>query len=188
MKRIPNTLSFARIPLSLLLIYIATLHRPVLFVSVYAVTALTDMFDGLLARKFRWESELGAKLDGFADITLVLSMLVIVFFVLELRFHLYVIICVAVIAIVRIINLLFTRIKFKQWGTMHSFLIRYTALPIYLIAPVFVWTGSALNSFVIFILVAILVSVLEETWILASLEEYDMNTKSVWHAKRKAKL
>ena len=184
MKHIPNTLSFARIPLSLLLIYIATLQRPVLFVCLYSVTALTDMLDGLLARKFGWHSDFGAKLDGFADIVLVLSMLVIVFFVLKLRFAPYVIAFVAAIALVKAVNLLFTRIKFKQWSTMHSFLVRYTAIPIYLIAPVFVWTGRVLNELVIIILIAILVSVLEETWILAVLKEYDMNTKSVWHAKR----
>jgi phosphatidylglycerophosphate synthase len=68
MKRLPNILSFSRIPLSLLLIYIATLQKPILFVCVYAVTALTDMFDGLLARKFHWESDFGTKLDGFSDI------------------------------------------------------------------------------------------------------------------------
>ena len=61
---------------------------------VYAITALTDLLDGFLARKYHWESDLGAKLDGFADITLILSMLAIVFPVLKLRFKLYVIICV----------------------------------------------------------------------------------------------
>jgi len=185
MKHIPNALSFARIPLSLLLIYIATLQRPVLFVCLYAITALTDMLDGLLARKFGWHSDFGAKLDGFADIVLVLSMLVIVFFVLKLRFAPYVIAFVAAIALVKAANLLFTRIKFKQWSTMHSILVRYTAIPIYLIAPVFVWTGRALNGLVVIILIAIFASVLEETWILAVLKEYDMNTKSVLHAKSK---
>jgi phosphatidylglycerophosphate synthase len=140
------------------------------------------MFDGLLARKFHWESNFGAKLDGFADIALILSVLVVVLLVLKLRFKSYVLICVGGIALVRAVNLLFTRIKFKQWSTMHSFLIRYTAVPIYLIAPILVWTGNALNELVMTMLIAILVSVLEETWILALLKDYDMNTKSIWHA------
>ena len=67
---------------------------------------------------------------------------------------------------------------------MHSVLIRYKSLPIYLIAPVFVWTGRPLNALVTLMLVAVLISALEETWILALLEEYDMNTKSAWHARR----
>ena len=184
MKHIPNILSSIRIPLSLLLIYLATLHKPALFVCVYAFTALTDMLDGLLARKFHWESKLGSKIDGFADIVLVLCMLTIVFAVLKLQFAAYVVICVGVIALVRGSNLVFTRIKFKQWGTMHTFLIRYTAVPIYLIAPVFVVTGDPQNGLVMVILAAILASVVEETVILALMKEYDMDMKSAWHAMK----
>lgn len=187
MKHIPNILSAIRIPLSLCLIYLATLHKPALFVCVYAFTALTDMFDGFLARRFHWESKLGSKIDGFADIVLVLSMLTIVFAVLRLRFALYVVVCVGVIALVRGANLVFTRIKFKQWGTMHTFLIRYTSVPIYLIAPVFVVTGEPLNALVMAILAAILASVVEETVILALMEEYNMDMKSAWHAMKARK-
>jgi CDP-diacylglycerol--glycerol-3-phosphate 3-phosphatidyltransferase len=143
------------------------------------------MLDGFLARKFHLETKFGSKLDGFADIVLVLSMLAVVLFVHKLRFKPYVLICVGAIALVKAINLLFTRIKFKQWSTMHSFLIRYTAIPIYLIAPVFVLTRDTLDVLVMFIIVAILVSVLEETLILALSEEYDMNTKSLWHVINK---
>jgi len=182
MKHIPNILSFARIPLSLFLIYLATLNKPLLFVCIYAVTALTDVLDGFLARKFRWESTFGSKLDGFADMVLVLSMLVVMLLVLKLRFKPYVIICVGTVILIRVVNLLFTKIKFKQWGTIHSFLIRYTSVPIFLLAPALVWTGSSLNVFAMIVFSANLLSFVEETLILALLEEYDMNTKSVWHA------
>jgi len=183
MYRIPNILSFSRIPLALLLIYIAMLETtPWLWVGVYVITAMTDMFDGLLARKFGWQSEFGAKIDGFADITLVLSMLVVVFFVLRLRFAPFVLAMVLVIAAFRVANLLFMRVKFKQFGTMHTTLIRYTAIPIYIIAPFFVLTGQTLDGWVMLILGAILISVAEETLILMVMPELDMNTKTLWHA------
>lgn len=196
MKRIPNILSFSRIPLSILLIYIAFLVKqgtiaPAVFLVLYTVTGLTDAFDGFLARRYHWESKLGAKLDGFADVTLVLSMLVIVFAVLRIQFSLYVLIAVGVIAVVRIVNLLMTRIKFKQWGTMHSFLIRYGSLPIYAVVPIFVWTGKSqdpvIDILAMVVLAIILLSVVEETAILAVMDEYDMNMKSVIHARRQKK-
>jgi len=187
MKRIPNILSFSRILLALSLIFIATLHKPLLFVCVYSVTALTDMLDGLLARRYHWESKLGAKLDGFADMVLVLSMLVVILLVLKFRFKPCVIICVAAMVLVRAINLLLTKLKFKQWGSMHSFLLRYGSIPLFLLPPVLVWTGNTQNALVLFALIVSLISVIDETLILIVLKEYDMNTQSVWHARKQNK-
>jgi phosphatidylglycerophosphate synthase len=184
MKHIPNILSFSRILLSLSLIYVATLRKPLLFVCLYAATALTDTFDGFLARRYHWESKLGSKIDGFADMTLVLSMLFIVFLVLKLHFKPYVVGCVVAMVLVRVVNLLFTKIKFKQWGTLHSFLLRYGSIPIFLLPPLLVWTGKANNVIVLFVLIISLASVLEEFLIIAVMKEYDMNTKSVWHARK----
>ncbi|MCL2530978.1 MAG: CDP-alcohol phosphatidyltransferase family protein [Oscillospiraceae bacterium] len=185
MKYLPNILSLSRIVLSLLLIYIATLHRPTLFVSLYAITALTDMLDGMLARKFKWQSDLGAKLDGFADVVLVISMLVIVLWILEIRFSISVLVMVGFVALLKAVNISFTRIKFQQWGTLHTALIRYTAIPFFLVGPLLVWTGHAWNALAIIILIAVLIAEMEETLILAISTYYDMNIKTVWHAKQK---
>ena len=40
------------------------------FLALYATAGLTDMLDGFLARRTKTESELGARLDSVADLTL----------------------------------------------------------------------------------------------------------------------
>ncbi|MDR1464133.1 MAG: CDP-alcohol phosphatidyltransferase family protein [Oscillospiraceae bacterium] len=193
MKHIPNILSLSRVPLSAVLILLAILSnlrdRPaslrLAFMIVYLITGLTDALDGFLARRFHWASARGAKADGFSDVVFLLSMLAVVFVVLRVHFNKWVVGCVVAIAIVRATNLIFTKIKFKQWGLMHSSFIRYATIPIYAVAPICVWTSNAkgwVGWLVFALLVAVLLSVMEETWILALLKDYDMNTKSVYHA------
>jgi phosphatidylglycerophosphate synthase len=58
---VPNMLSVLRIILSVILIS----YRPVsiVFIVVYIAIGITDVLDGIIARKFGYESDLGAKLD-----------------------------------------------------------------------------------------------------------------------------
>lgn len=68
MSSIPNMLTISRIILTFVVIYlIFTEARLVNIVVVFAIAALTDWFDGQLARKFKWESEFGRKADMIAD-------------------------------------------------------------------------------------------------------------------------
>ena len=63
-----NALSALRIILS-----VALLAPPALsptFLALYAAAGLTDMLDGFVARQTKTETELGAKLDSIADLTL----------------------------------------------------------------------------------------------------------------------
>ena len=63
-----NALSVLRIILS-----VALLAPPALspaFLVLYAAAGLTDMLDGFVARSAKTETELGAKLDSIADLTL----------------------------------------------------------------------------------------------------------------------
>ena len=186
LRYIPNMLSLSRIPLSIILMLLA--KQPVFFLAVYILAGLTDMLDGKVARRFGWQSELGSKFDGLADAFWIFSMMATVFLVLRIQFALYVYIAFAVILAVRIVNLIFTRIKFKQWGALHSTLVRYSGLPLYLIAPYCVWTRKGPSVLLLTALCVVLLSVIEESLILRRLEVYDMNTKSVlWLRKRQKK-
>ena len=189
-KQIPDILSFSRFPLSIVLLFLA--KRPLWFVIVYIITGLTDLLDGWLARKFHWETDFGAKLDGFADIVFMLSLLGVVFGVLGRallpQIELYVIIGVAVLALLKLVNLFYTKIKFKQWSTMHTLANKYTALPFYVLIPLFVvYTYDVpgwLNLTLLALLGVVFFANLEETLILTFSKEYDMNTKSVFHLRK----
>jgi len=66
-RHIPNLITLVRIllivPIALALVH----HRLDETLMLFAIAALSDVLDGFLARRFRWQSELGAILDPIAD-------------------------------------------------------------------------------------------------------------------------
>ena len=71
---IPNTLSLIRIILSPILIYLVFQSYHIwTLVIIFAIAALTDGADGYIARHFNQKTELGRKLDMFADRILMIS-------------------------------------------------------------------------------------------------------------------
>jgi len=182
LRHIPNLLSLSRIPLSVTMMFFA--QERIIFLCIYAVTGLTDMLDGRVARKYGWQSELGSKFDGLADASWIFSMMAVVFLILRIKFASYVYIAFAVTLVVRIVNLIFTRVKFHQWGAIHSTLVRYSGTPLYLIAPYCVWTRKGPSVLLLAAMCIVLLSVIEESLILARMETYDMNVKSIFHLNR----
>ncbi len=75
--QIPNTLTIFRIILIPIFIYCALNDFFILTLIVFVVAALTDTFDGLIARKFGYVSNFGKIVDPLADKLLVASALII---------------------------------------------------------------------------------------------------------------
>ncbi|EAS46992.1 probable phosphatidylglycerophosphate synthase [gamma proteobacterium HTCC2207] len=65
---IPNILSLSRLALVPVLIALAYFGLAQEFLIVLAISLLSDVFDGYLARKLNQTSELGAKLDSWGDV------------------------------------------------------------------------------------------------------------------------
>jgi len=63
---VPNTLTASRILVSLIILIGRIQNLPFLLLFLYA--GLSDMADGYFARRHNCQTELGAKLDSFADI------------------------------------------------------------------------------------------------------------------------
>ncbi len=65
---IPNIMSMFRLLLVPFIIWsYVGLKSPILTIILLALSALTDVFDGIIARKFNMVSDLGKALDPFAD-------------------------------------------------------------------------------------------------------------------------
>jgi cardiolipin synthase (CMP-forming) len=75
-RHIPNIISVIRI-LLVVPIAIALAHqRLALSIVLFAVAAVSDAADGFLAKRFNWQSELGAVLDPIADKALLATVFV----------------------------------------------------------------------------------------------------------------
>jgi CDP-diacylglycerol--glycerol-3-phosphate 3-phosphatidyltransferase len=68
MVTLPNLLSSVRLALVPLLLGLAWSDQPRAFLSCLIISLLTDIADGLLARGLHQTSEIGAKLDSWADL------------------------------------------------------------------------------------------------------------------------
>jgi CDP-diacylglycerol--glycerol-3-phosphate 3-phosphatidyltransferase len=85
MKHLPNSLTIARIlltPVFLMFILVDTFLAQLLALGVFILAAVSDWLDGLVARRFDADSELGRYLDPFADKVLVLSAFIVLPFLL----------------------------------------------------------------------------------------------------------
>jgi CDP-diacylglycerol--glycerol-3-phosphate 3-phosphatidyltransferase len=65
---IPNILSLYRLLVFPLILYFIINHQEQLFVIFIAISLITDILDGAIARGFNLQTKLGAKLDSWADL------------------------------------------------------------------------------------------------------------------------
>ena len=70
---VPNLLTFTRILLTPLLMWFLLNHRLTPALVVFFIAGLTDVLDGLIARRFHQKSRIGAILDPLADKFLLVS-------------------------------------------------------------------------------------------------------------------
>ena len=64
---IPNALSFYRILAFPVILWFVVADKERLFAVFLIINLVTDFLDGVIARVFKQETELGAKLDSFGD-------------------------------------------------------------------------------------------------------------------------
>lgn len=172
MKHIPNLISICRIVILFSLFF--AYRYPVLFLVLYLITGLTDVLDGYLARKWKVQSDLGAKLDSFADLIMYLCITISILLILSKEVIQF-IPGVILIIVVRVINLLLVAIKFHTFAIIHTIANKATGLGVFLL-PLFAlakWFPA------IWILIGIGVfSAVEENIILMKAKKLNLNQKS----------
>lgn len=67
LKNVPNILTSTRILLTPFIIYFSVINKMKTCIILALIAAITDLFDGLIARKFNLMSSFGAKLDTISD-------------------------------------------------------------------------------------------------------------------------
>ena len=117
-----NLITITRILCSIALLFCTALSS--CFYAFYITAGVSDMVDGWVARKTNTVSDFGSKLDTIADIFFVAICLVKLLPVLHLPVWIYV--WVAVIACIKVFNIVYSLAVRKQFLADHSILNKVT--------------------------------------------------------------
>jgi len=184
-RHIPNILSISRIFFGIALLFLG--KNKFWFLGCLAAAGISDVLDGILARRFGWESELGQKLDSAADgVYIVCAILAVIFSIENLSVTLYNYAIFAVLFAGRAVNMVITWVKFRRVGFIHTRSSRWASVPIFILLPVSIILERVPNAALAVFLILTAVAQLEETWILFAMRkgEYTMSIKSYWEWKR----
>jgi len=177
LKNIPNFLSFIRIALSVILLFI---NNRFIFLTIYLICGLSDVLDGYIARRYKLETNVGAKLDSLADFIFFITSLTCMIYSYGLRIPDAIIIGGIVVVGIRLLNFGITRRKFKQFGILHTVGNKLSGITIFLVCPWAIVSGDMPTS----IIIIPLLSALEETLILFKADNYNPNIPSLFGLTR----
>lgn len=177
MKYLPNALSCCRVIFSFLLLY-AERSGPV-FMLLYVACGVTDLADGFIARRFNSVSAAGARLDSLAD--LIFSFIVLSILCSQqwqIPNHMLMVFVFAIL-MGRLLNMLITAIKFRQWNVIHTIGNKAAGIALFSILPIQFLFGRVPILAIVIVMVLALYSSIEETCILLLSTSYDVNRKSL---------
>ena len=172
MRYIPNLLSLARIILSLFLIFLYPMK--LYFLLVYIFCGITDILDGFIARKINATSELGSKLDSFAD--MIIIFVVLFKFIPIMNLNLFMIVWLICITILKSLCILVVFIRFNQFGMVHTYMNKITGSLIFIYPILNYFTSSKFYIFIIFIFASI--TAIEEILIDITMKSLELDRKS----------
>ena len=117
-----NIITGFRIAASLALLFCPVCSLP--FLALYLMAGISDMVDGVVARRTNTASEFGARLDTAADFVFVVVCLIRLLPVIDIPTWLYV--WIGVIALIKSINVVSGVVMRKRFVTVHTAMNRAT--------------------------------------------------------------
>ena len=128
-KKIANIITLCRMIGSIGLLFCPVYSA--CFYGLYIFCGLTDMVDGTIARKTHAASEFGARLDTIADFLFVIASFAKL--VPVIRIPVWIWVWAAVIAVVKLVNLLWGFTQMKQMPSLHTIANKATGLCLFLL-------------------------------------------------------
>ncbi len=128
LKHIANIVTGCRIFGSVLLLFFPAFSAE--FYILYILCGFSDMIDGTIARKTKSNSELGAKIDTAADLVFVAVSFIKILPAIHIPLWLW--IWGAVIATIKIGNIVWGYVSKKQFVSLHTIMNKITGLVLFL--------------------------------------------------------
>lgn len=149
------------------------------FIIIYFICGISDVADGILARRLNITSKVGALLDSIADF-MFLAMSISTVILRGFYWSPYLIAVIGFIMIIKIVNIAYTRYKFKQWGIIHTIGNKLMGLLLFIIIPTAILCGEIPLFAILLIGILGIYAALEESIILVKSSNYDVNKKSFY--------
>lgn len=173
---IADIITLLRILGTILLLFLKPLTLG--FFCVYALTGLTDVLDGLIARRLKITGDFGARLDSIADLLFYTIMLIRLLPILVIKLPNEIWYIVAVIFFIRISAYITAAIKYRRFASLHTYLNKFTGFAVFLIPFSIITDYAVLFCFAVCAVAAL--SSLEELVIHIFGKSYCPNVKSVF--------
>ncbi|MGZ3924866.1 MAG: CDP-alcohol phosphatidyltransferase family protein [Flavisolibacter sp.] len=175
---IPNVLSLYRIIIFPFILWLILSARQDMFAIFFSISLVTDFLDGFIARRFRMQTQIGVKLDSWADLgTYILAFIAIGLFKWqEIKPHALIL---YVFAGVMALSYLIVFVKFKGLIGLHTYMFKITGyLQGAFLISLFVW-GFYLLPYYVCLAWGTLACV-EEIIIILMLKEAKVNVKGLY--------
>ena len=124
-----NVITGLRILVSAVLVFCPVFSQ--IFYVLYVTCGLSDMVDGIIARKTNSVSEFGSRFDGVADFVFVAVCLIKILPVIDIPVWLYA--WTAVIALIKIINILSGYAMQKKYVAVHTTMNKVTGVLLFML-------------------------------------------------------
>lgn len=182
-----NLITLYRIVTAPLLIVLIFTNHMELFKWLLLLSLLTDLFDGVLARKYKVTSLLGARLDSIGDdLTILIGITGVFYFRYEFMMeHLYFIVGLLML---HLVELIYALIKWGKMTTFHTIMAKISMFfqSMFVCAALFFQEASQLLFFSAVVVTTI--DIIEEITLVAILKKWEANVKGIyWVLRRKEK-
>lgn len=124
-----NFITSIRLICSLALVFCTPMSM--MFYVFYTVAGLSDIFDGMIARKMNTATKFGAKLDALADIVFAAVVLIKLLPILDLP--LWILIWVGVIALIKLVNIVMGFVRNHTLTAVHSVINKVTGVLVFML-------------------------------------------------------
>mgnify|MGYP001594662464 CR=1 FL=1 len=173
-KTIPNCISFSRIILSLILIFVKPLS--IAFYVIYILCGFSDVLDGFIARKTKTTSTLGAKLDSLADMIMAFVLLFILYPIVNPSTK--IILWIISIAIIRLASMLVALKKYKTFASIHTCGNKLTGIVLFIFPILLPYIHTGVLMFILCTVASI--SAIEELLMQLTSSQLQLNKQSIF--------
>lgn len=174
MKNIANIMTASRIMFAITMLFVIPFSA--MFWICYVCAGLSDIFDGIVARSLKQESDLGAKLDSIADFVFAGTIAIVAVRYLFLPIWLWV--CIALIALVRFAGYVIGYIKYSAFSALHTYANKISGALLFTF-PV-IYTAFGINASGVFLCVVTGISAIEEAIITSKSQYLNRDCKSIF--------